>query len=417
MKIKAIEAREILDSCGDPTVETTVFLENGLLATASVPSGTSTGTHEALELRDNDENRFHGEGVLKAVDNINTQIAPKVTGLDPCQQEEIDKMMLDLDATDNKRNLGANAILAVSTAVLKSAALSQNIPSYLYLFNKYKLTNQLKIPSPIFVMFDGGKHGIGYLDFQEFHLIPASSKTYSESLQMGEEIYKTIGQYLKYQGIISSVGFEGGYTPNIHTNSNALEFVSKASLQSKYKEKIDFFLGLDVAASTFYQDNSYHIKDFPQPLSSLKMINFYQDLNEKYRFISLEDPLDEDDWEGWKALTQQLPEIIVVGDDLLCTNQKRVQEAINEKACNAILVKPNQIGTISETIEVIKLVRSHDWKIIVSHRSGETNDDFIADFSVGIGADYAKFGAPARGERVAKYNRLWKIEQEIKKLS
>lgn len=417
MKIKAIEAREILDSRGDPTVEATVFLENGLSATASVPSGTSTGIHEALELRDNDENRFHGNGVLKAVENIKTKIAPKLIGQDPTKQAEIDQIMIELDATENKRNLGANAILAVSIAVLKVSALGQKMPPCLYLFNKYKLTNQLKIPGPIFVMFDGGKHGIGYLDFQEFHVIPVSTKSYSESLQMGEEIYKTIGQYLKYQGIISSVGFEGGYTPNIHTNSNALKFVNEATLQSKYKQKIDFFLGLDVAASTFYKNNSYHVKDFLQPLSTQKMIKFYEDLNKKHRFISLEDPLDEDDWEGWKALTHQLPEIMIVGDDLLCADIKRAQRAIDEKACNAILVKPNQIGTISETIEVIKLVRDHDWKIIVSHRSGETNDDFIADFAVGIGADYVKFGAPARGERVAKYNRLWKIEQEIKKLS
>lgn len=416
MKIKSIDAREILDSRGDPTVEATVNLENGIVATASVPSGTSTGINEALELRDNDQSRYFGKGVLKAIDNIEKEIAPQLINKEFQSQKEIDQLMIKLDGTDNKRRLGANTILAVSIAVFKAETQSQKKSVYQYLAEKYQLTQNLKIPIPVFVIFDGGKHGIGYLDFQEFHIIPSSLKTYSQGLQMGEEIYKTIGKHLRYQEIISSVGYEGGYTPNIHTNTNALEFISEAASQSPYREKRDFFLGLDVAASCFYKNGVYRVKDFPKPFSSWDMIRFYQDLNKKYHFISLEDPLDEEDWEGWFNLTHQMGEkMMIVGDDLLCTNKKLVQKAIEQKSCNSILVKPNQIGTISETIEVVKLARENGWKVIVSHRSGETNDDFVADFAVGIGADYVKFGAPARGERVAKYNRLLKIEEEIKK--
>lgn len=414
-KIKRLVSTEILDSRGNPTIQTSVVLDTGHQATASVPSGASTGKAEAVELRDNDPNRFHGQGVLKAVNNVNSVIGPKLMGFDPTQQTKLDQALIDLDATANKTNLGANALLSVSMAVLKAAAASLNLPVYKYLSLKYGLNPLLKkLPSPTFNIINGGAHGAGNLDFQEFHIIPSLRFPYHQALQIGVEIYKSLKTTLKRRQLVHSIGDEGGYAPNLFTNLDALEVILETINQSPYKFAQDIFLGLDVAADFFFINGQYQIKDRAQPYSRDELIDYYQQLNREYHLFSLEDPLSAEDWNGWQKLNNELSSTtLIIGDDLLCTNKNRIVKAIDAKACNAILIKPNQVGTISETIEVIKLCRKQDWKVIVSHRSGETNDDFIADFAVGVAADYTKFGAPARGERIVKYNRLLIIESEL----
>ncbi len=414
-KIKAIRAREILDSRGVPTVETEVFLETGHVGVAAVSSGISNGKYEALELRDGDPDRFQGKGVLKAVSNVNQYISRSLIGMDASYQSDIDRVLIELDGTKNKSRLGANSILSVSQAVLEAAAKAYNLPTYSYLKIKYQLNENGKMPSPIFNLINGGRQGAGNLDFQEFHIIPSSRKTYQESLQCGSEIYHILKNVLIHKGAIHSIGDDGGFAPNLFTNMDALEIIIEAIGQTKYKLAQDVFLGLDVAAHSFYRNGRYFIKDRSQALTSEEFIEYYSQLNKEYHLFTLEDPLIEDDWKGWSELTAALAKnTIVVGDYLLSSNKERVQMAIDKKACNAILVKPNQIGTITEAIEVIRICRNAGWKVIVSHRSGETEDDFIADFAVGVGADYTKFGAPARGERVVKYNRLLKIQNELK---
>lgn len=419
-KIKEVKAREILDSRGNPTVETTITLGDGIVATASVPSGASTGYHEAFELRDQDPKRFGGMGVLKAVDNVNKEIAPKIIGRQVQNQEEIDKVMIALDGTPNKEKLGGNAILSVSIASCKAAAASKKIPLYQYVTNLAKtyglIVKSLKVPIPIVNQINGGKHGAGNLEFQEFHVVPSVAKPYHEALRMATEIYQTVEKVLIRHGAIHSVGDEGGFAPNLFTNLDALEVVVQAIKETDYLFRQDVFLGLDVAASHFFKNGRYAIRDRTQPLDGNQLVEFYRDLARQYPLYLLEDALFEDDWDGWKKLmTQAGKDTLIVGDDLLCTNPDRVKRAIKEKACNTILVKPNQIGTVSETIDVIKLAREASWRVITSHRSGETNDTFIADFAVGVGADFTKFGAPARGERVVKYNRLLAIEEELTK--
>lgn len=415
--IKQIWAREILDSRGMPTIEAAGQLDSGQIAIFSVPAGASTGSHEAIELRDKDEDRFYGKGVLKAVNNVNTVLAQAVLGKDPSNQEEIDNILINLDGTPNKSKLGANAILAVSGLALRLGAIANNLTLYswvLSLVKKMGINVHTKIPTPIFNIVNGGLHGASNLDFQEFHIIPVSSKSYSEGLRMAAEIYMVAGEKLRQKGAIHSVGDEGGFAPNLFTNMDALELLVESIKQTRYGLGRDLFLGLDAAASVFYKNGSYQIKDKTSPLDKPAMLEYYKVLNDQYHLAILEDPLEEDDWEGWKKITEMLAsETIIVGDDLLVTNPEKVQKAIIEKACTAVLVKPNQVGTISETLKVIKLARENGLKIVVSHRSGETNDWFIADFAVGVGADYVKFGAPARGERVAKYNRLLTIESEI----
>jgi len=413
--ISAVKAREILDSRGNPTVETTVWLNTGHQGTASVPSGASTGKYEAHELRDNDPNRFNSMGVLKAVNNVNQIIGPAINKTSALEQTKLDQKLIDLDGTANKSKLGGNAILSVSMAVLKAAAQHYQIPLYQYIHKKFQLVKQLsKLPTPTFNIINGGAHGAGNLDFQEFHIVPSLRYSYHQALALGEEIYQALKKTLKHRRLIHSVGDEGGFAPNLFTNMDALEIILETINSTQYQFTKDVFLGLDVAASFFFTNGQYQIKDRAQPYNKDELIAYYTQLNQEYRLVSLEDPLQEDDWEGWTKLTRDIgSNTIIVGDDLLTSNKKRAQKAIQEKACNAILVKPNQIGTVSETIEVIKLCRQANWNIIVSHRSGETNDTFIADFAVGVAADYTKFGAPARGERVAKYNRLLTIESEL----
>ena len=418
-KIQRIWAREILDSRATPTIEAACQLDSGIVAVASVPSGASTGIHEALELRDKDNSRYRGKGVLKAVNNVNQIIGPTLatSGFDPVDQQGIDNKLIELDGTENKSRLGANATLAVSIATCKAAAMAQRISVYSWvqkLAQSKGLNATLHVPTPLFNMINGGLHGAGNLDFQEFFVIPATTKQFSEGLRMGVEVYMLIGENLAHRGAIHSVGDEGGYAPNLFTNADALEVLVEAIRQTSYQLGRDVFLGLDVAASTFFENNTYTIRDKSAPLNEDMIIEYYKEINSMYHLAVLEDPLSQDAWEGWKKVKQSLGnQVTIVGDDLLATNPTRVKKAIAEEACNGILVKPNQIGTLSETLDVVKMSRAAGWKVIVSHRSGETNDSFIAEFAVGVGADYVKFGAPARGERVVKYNRLSSIEVEL----
>jgi enolase len=416
-KIQKVWARQILDSRGYPTVESACQLDTGEIAVASVPSGASTGTYEALELRDQDPQKYLGKGVSRAVANVNEVLGPGVWGLDVSDQEKVDKRLIELDGTKNKSKYGANAILSVSQVVTKAAALGTKQPLYFWintLSKRVGIKEELRVPTPIFNMINGGLHGAGNLDFQEFHVIPATTKSYSDSLRMGVEIYMTLGKDLDRRGAIHSVGDEGGYAPNLFTNADALEVLYESIKQTAYQMGRDVFLGLDVAASIFYKNGEYVIKDKSEPLNDEGLLEYYKYLNSQYHLAQLEDPFHEDAWESWKKLTEAFQgQLTVVGDDLLVTNAERVQKAIMEKACNAILVKPNQVGTISETLDVIKLARDAGWKVTTSHRSGETNDWFIADFAVGTGSDFTKFGAPTRGERVVKYNRLLSIEAEL----
>ncbi|MEK7188846.1 MAG: phosphopyruvate hydratase [Patescibacteria group bacterium] len=416
-KITHIWAREILDSRSTPTIEAALSIDTNHVTLSSVPSGASIGSHEALELRDNDLERFKGKGVLRAVATINQVIAPALIGMDPTNQLEIDNRLIEIDGTENKSSLGANSILAVSEVVAKAGAIASGTSLYKYinlLSTKIGLQTKIQMPIPIFNMIEGGKHGAVNLDFQEFFVIPVRSKTYSDGLRMASEIYMTLGENLTRRGAIHSVGIEGGYAPNLFTNADALEIIVDSIKQTEYNLGTDLVLGLDVAANTIFKNGSYQIRDKSSPMDETSFIEYFKNLNETYHLAILEDPLQEDAWAGWVHLTEALKDqTIVVGDDLLVTNPKRIAKAIAEKAGSAAIIKPNQIGTVTETLKVIKLAKDAQWKIVVSHRGGETNDWFIADFAVGVGADYVKFGAPARGERLAKYNRLLAVEAEL----
>lgn len=414
MLIQAILAREILDSRGLPTVEVLLRLDNGAEVQTSIPAGTSIGKHEAKELRDEDNSRMRGHGVLRAVSNINQIIAPNIIGQDPTKQTALDQILVNLDGTPNKSKLGANAILAVSQAVLKAGALSVNMPLFYYIKEKYQLTTQFRLPTPIFTMVSGGAHGADNLDIQEFQAIPASHLTFPESLSMGVSLYQSFGEVLKAKGAIHSVGLGGGYAPNLFHNIDVFELLIETVRATPYTFAKDIFFGIDVAADTLLSGNKYQLKDRSDPFSPKDLIDYYETLNKTYHVISIEDPFAEDAWKDWQDLTAKMGETtMITGDNLLTTNKERVMKAITERACNGVLVKPNQIGTISETVEVIKICQQAGWKIIMSHRSGETNDTFIADFAVGTGSEYCKFGAPARGERIAKYNRLSEIDAMI----
>lgn len=416
-KIQRVWARQIIDSRGMPTVEAACQLDTNEVAVGSVPGGTSTGSHESLELRDNDPQKFLGKGVLRAVANINDILGPGVWGIDSQDQERVDTRLLELDGTKNKSKLGANAILAVSVAASKAASLSTKQPLYMWintLAKRIGVKENIRVPTPIFNMINGGLHGAGNLDFQEFHVILASSKAFSEQLRAGVEIYMTLGKDLERRGAIHSVGDEGGYAPNLFTNADALEVLYESIKQTNYQVGRDVFFGLDVAASVFYKNGEYPIRDKSNPLNDDALLEYYKVINNQYHLALLEDPFYEDGWDSWKKLYDAFQgQLTIVGDDLLATNYERVMKAIEEKACDGILVKPNQVGTVSETLRVIKTARDAGWKVIISHRSGETNDWFIADFAVGTGSDFVKFGAPARGERVVKYNRLLSIEAEL----
>lgn len=414
-KITRIVAREILDSRATPTIEVSVLTDLGTYGTASVPSGSVTGKTESVELRDEDPKRYHGLGVLKAINIVDTTITPKLVGHDISDQEGIDRIMIDLDGTSTKSKLGVNSILAVSIATLKAAANSYRTPLFNYISARYRPNLPLKIPAPMFNLINGGKHGAGNLDFQEFHVIPSTRMSFSDALRAGVETWVDLRTELIHRNAIHSVGDEGGFAPNLFTNSDALELMSLVIKNSSYRIGQDIFLGLDVAADDFFKDSRYNIKDSPKPLDRDGMISLYQNLMRDYGLLGIEDGLEREDWAGWTKLTQSLPSgVMIIGDDLITTNIKKLQKAIDNKSCNAVIIKPNEVGTITETIELIRLAETGHLSTIASHRSGETNDTFIADLGVGMGMTYAKFGAPDRGERVAKYNRLLEIESYLK---
>ena len=419
-KVKQIFARQILNAKGNPTVETTVILSDGASGTASSPTGTSTGKYEAVELRDNNEAKFQGLGVLSSIINIEKTIAPAIIGMDANRQQDIDKKIIELDGTQNKGKLGSNTTLSLSMAVTKAAARSSVLPLFLYLREYVKKDNlPLKIPTPCFNLLNGGKHAEGStLDFQEFLVIPASSKSYEDSLDIGTNVYFSLRKLLRENGLSTLVADEGGFSPKVATNQDGLLILKQAIDAANLRLGFDVFLGIDAASNTFFSEQKYHIKDKSIALTSKDLIDFYSFLNKDYHFLYLEDGLSEDDWEGWSELCSTLSEqTLIVGDDLTATNPNRLQTALQKKAITAIIIKPNQIGTVIEAIAVAEMAKQAGLKVIVSHRSGETNDDFIADFAVAVSADYVKFGAPARGERVAKYNRLLQIENQIKSLS
>ena len=404
-RIKNVYAREILDSRGNPTVEVEVTLESGIKRVASVPSGASTGKNEAIELRDNDKNRYHGKGVLKAVNNVNEIIAPLLIGKDSLNQREIDNIMLKEDGTNNKSRLGANAILGVSLANLKAAAMYSGKELYEYLGNDYSM------PRCMMNILNGGVHANNGLDFQEFMIVPSKNK-YNENLRMGSEIFNALKSVLRDKNLLCGVGDEGGFAPNITTTNEALELISEAIEKSGYILGKDVYIALDVAASEFYNVGVYKLEG--KNYTSDELVNYYLNLVNKYHIISIEDGMAEDDFEGWKILTEKLSNIQLVGDDLFVTNKSLLKRGIDMGIANAILIKLNQIGTVSETIDTINLAKDNGYKTIISHRSGETEDNYIADFAVGLNLGQIKTGSLSRGERTSKYNRLLRIEEKIK---
>ncbi len=403
-------AREILDSRGNPTVEVEVVLEDGTMGRAIVPSGASTGAHEAVELRDGDAKRYGGKGVLKAVDNVNEIIAPEVIGMEAIRQIDIDTLMIELDGTPNKSKLGANAILGVSLAVARAAADYLGLPLYQYIGG----VNAREIPVPHMNIMNGGQHADNNVDIQEFMVIPAGAETFAEGLRMVVEVYHTLKKVLSAKGLATAVGDEGGFAPDLPSNQAALDAIMEAIGQAGYKAGQDIYLGLDVAASELYKDGKYHLQSTNEVLTSDQMIDFYEDLVNKYPIISLEDGLDEDDWKGWENLTKRLgSKIQLIGDDIFVTNTERLARGIKTGVANSILIKVNQIGTLSETLETMNMAKRAGYTCVISHRSGETEDAIIADIAVATGAGQIKTGAPARTDRVAKYNQLLRIEEEL----
>ncbi len=413
MKIAKIHARQILDSRGNPTVEADVTLENGMMGRAAVPSGASTGSNEALELRDF-EKAFDGKGVLKAIKNVNEIIAPDIVGMEVTDQQGIDKKLLELDGTENKSKLGANAILAVSVACAKAAAISQNLPLHTYLHQTFAITEKETLPLPMMNIINGGAHANFSTDIQEFMIMCKGAQTFSEALQMGAEVFQSLGKLLKNEGFATTVGDEGGYAPKFRGNAEALEFISKAVEAAGYHLGNDIVLALDVAASEFFEDGKYNLNAEKKSLTSTEIIDFLVDLTEKYPIVSIEDGLSEDDWEGWVTLNHRLGQKIqLVGDDLLVTNTQFLKKAIDQKACNAILIKLNQIGSLTETVNAVKMAKEAGFGTIISHRSGETEDTSIAHLAVGLAAGQIKTGSLSRTDRVAKYNELLRIEEEM----
>ena len=412
-KIKKISALEILDSRGNPTVKATATLDNDISGSATVPSGASTGTYEALELRDNDT-RYGGLGVLNACENINKAINKKLVGFDAADQKKIDAAMIELDGAENKSNLGANAMLAVSLASARAAANAQSLPLYKYLAKTYGFKSPKKIPTAFFNIINGGAHADSGLSVQEFQIIPEKFKSFAEKLRAASEIFHKLKTLLANAGYPVGVGDEGGFAPQLDSHSDAFEYIQKAIEEAGCKNKV--FIGIDAAASSFFDESekSYTLKPENTSLEADRFISLYQEWVKKYNIISLEDGLAEDDFENWKKLNQKLGKsVLIIGDDLLVTNVNRLKKALDFKAVNAAIVKPNQIGTLTETMDFIKLCRKNKVKCVVSHRSGETEDSFIADLAVAAGVEFMKSGAPCRGERTAKYNRLLEIEKEI----
>ena len=411
MKIVEIKAREILDSRGNPTVEVEVFLAGGAMGRAAVPSGASTGEREALELRDGDKKRYLGKGVQKAVGNIRKIIAPKIKGMEATEQALLDRRMLDADGTENKSKLGANAILGVSMAACRAAAQALAVPLYRYLGGP----GARELPVPLMNFINGGAHADSALDIQEFMIVPAGAKNFAEALRIGVEVFHNLRQILKKKGYNTSVGDEGGYAPRLGSNEEALQLIVEGIRQAGYEPGKEVFLALDSAASEFYQNGSYVFKaGGGKKLSTNDMINFYEDLVNRYPVISLEDALAEGDWDGWGKLTQRLGNRVqIVGDDIFVTNPRIFRKGIEKGVANSILIKLNQIGTVTETLETIEMAKKAKYTAVVSHRSGETEDSFIADLAVAVNAGQIKTGSASRSDRMAKYNQLLRIEEDL----
>ncbi len=416
MKIKSVSAIEILDSRGNPTIETEIILEDGSGAKASVPSGASTGKYEAIELRDNDPEKFGGKGVLTAVKNVNGEIAAKMIGMDAADQVALDKAMISLDGTENKSRLGANAILSVSLAVARAEAKSEKKPLYEYLtkFNP-DFSGKFIMPVPMMNIVNGGRHANWTTDIQEYMILPVGAKNIAEAIETCSEIYHALKEILESKSYSATVGDEGGFAPNVSSNEEPLSLIAEAIRKSNHSSGNEIAFGIDAAASEFFENGTYKFKKENKSLSPQELVDFYKKIKAAYPVISIEDPFAEDEWQSFSEITASFKtNTQIVGDDLYTTNITRLQKGIGLSATNAILIKPNQIGTLTETIETILLARKNNMKTIISHRSGETEDAFIADLAVGMGAGQIKAGAPARGERVAKYDRLIEIEKELK---
>ena len=409
-EIKAIKAREVLDSRGNPTVEVDVCLANGILGRAIVPSGASTGQFEAVELRDGDKKRYLGKGVTKAVNHVNTIIAPQLVGKDVRMQVEIDQFLIHLDGTENKANLGANAILGVSLACAKVAAKASNMSLYRYIGG----TNAKVLPAPMMNILNGGKHADNTVDIQEFMIMPLGAPTFKEALRVGTEVFHALKAVLKDKGYSTAVGDEGGFAPNLKSNEEAFLVIVEAIEKAGYTAGEDVYIAIDVASSELYKDGKYHLTGEGVEKTAEEMIDFYEAMIKKYPIVSIEDGLDEEDWAGWKSMTERLGEKVqLVGDDLFVTNTKRLGRGIDNHTANSILIKVNQIGTLTETLEAIELAKEAGYTAVISHRSGETEDVTIADIAVAVNAGQIKTGAPSRTDRVAKYNQLLRIEEEL----
>lgn len=414
--ISHLTSREILDSRGDPTVECTCNLTDGISATAAVPSGASTGTFEAFELRDQDSNRYNGKGVLQAVDHLISVLSPAVAGDDPTLQSKCDQQLLAADGTKNKSRLGANAILAASEAIAKTGALAKHVPLFQHLADLSGNDQVLTIPTPFFNILNGGKHANMNLDFQEFIIVPnaGSIPTFSKQLQIGVQVTQSLKQILNDSHLTTTVGDEGGFAPLIKSNHLAIELIEKACVKQNIDFSKNMFISFDFASNSFFKNKHFYLKDEQKPLTTTEFTEFLANLITEFHPFSYEDPFPEDDWQTWIDFTQKYGSTLkIIGDDLLVTNPDRLKKAIDTKACNSILIKPNQIGSVTEAIEVVCQAKQAGFTTIASHRSGETTDDFIADFAVGTGTEFVKFGAPVRGERVVKYNRLLEIENLI----
>jgi enolase len=412
--IERVKAREILDSRGNPTIEVEVILVDGTTGVASVPSGASTGKYEAVELRDGDKSRYGGLGVLKAMEHVNGEIASAIAGMSALEQAAVDQRLIELDGTANKARLGANAILGTSLAVAKAGAGFRGLPLYRYLGE----ASAHLLPVPMLNILNGGKHALGSTDFQEFMIMPVGAANFNKALQISSEVYHSLRKVLEDKGLSTNVGDEGGFAPRLPSNKDALELILAAIDMAGYKAGQDLFIALDPAASTFYQDGKYVLSQEGVTLDSPEMIDYYVKLASDYPIISIEDGLAEDDWASWSLLTAQLgKQIKLVGDDLYATNIERLEKGIAQKASNSILIKPNQIGTLSETLAVIKRAQQAGWTTIISHRSGETEDTTIADLAVASNAGFIKAGAPCRSERLAKYNRLLRIEDDLREVA
>jgi len=412
-KISTIRGLEILDSRGNPTLRVSLTLDNGVTASASVPSGASTGENEAVELRDGDKKRYGGKGVQKAVAHVNETLAPRLIGLDPSRQAEIDRLMIELDGTDNKGKLGANAILGVSMAVARAAAIASGLPLYAYLGGP----GAVRIPVPMMNILNGGKHAENSVDFQEFMIMPVGAPTFAEALRYGAETFHALRNILKKKGYATGVGDEGGFAPDLKSNDEACQVIVQAIEAAGYKPGKDIAIALDPAASSFYENGIYDLAKSGQgKKSSAEMTNLFSNWVKQYPIVSIEDGLAEDDWQGFQVMTAVLgSKIQIVGDDIYVTNTRFISRGIEEKASNAALIKLNQIGTVTETIEAIELCRRAGWAFVISHRSGETEDTFLADFAVAMGGGQIKTGSVCRSERIAKYNRLLEIEAELGK--